>query len=183
MFRWSLIVFGFFWSILVIPAESVRYAHFDVTEAIANGRRVKPADLDAAVDAYKLIGSAGICMPGIREQLANLLFRRGTTYRQLNEVDEAVADLEQADTTVRSLLACSPFESNQWLSLAIIDAKRRGGGDKTFAILNMSYLTGPREGWIIHRRMEFIATIVPFLPDSIRRHHKNDQRVLRRVTN
>jgi hypothetical protein len=119
--------FRFFWSILVIPAESVRYAHFDVTGAIANGRRVKPADLDAAVDAYKLIGSAGICMPGIREQLANLLFRRGTTYRQLNEVDEAVADLEQADTIVRSLLACSPFESNQWLSLAIIDAKRRGG--------------------------------------------------------
>ena len=179
MFRWPLIVIGFFWSILVVPAESVRYAHSDVTEAIANGRRVKPADLDAAVDAYKFIDSTGICMPGIREQLANLLFLRGTAYRQLNEVDEAVGDMEQADAIVRSLLACSPFESNQWLSLAIIDAKRRGVGGKTFAFLNMSYLTGPREGWIIHRRVEFIATMAPFLPESIRRHHKNDQRVLR----
>ena len=46
--------------------------------------------------------------------------------------------------------------------------------DNNFLFLNLSYLTGPRERWIVERRMTFAVSIAPVIPQSLLPMVRND---------
>ncbi len=168
MFRLGLVGFSVLWSLMVLPVEAVRLMYSDTQKTIATGRTDKNTGFDKAISAYTAISDLGVCMPGIREQLAFLLVNRAKNNSGPLIVSQIDSDLNQADQVLRGLLACSPFESNQWLSLASLDVKRNGIRDQAFGFLKLSYLTAPREGWIIERRLTFAVSVAAFLPDALK---------------
>ncbi len=180
-FRWSLIVFSILWSLMVLPAEAVRVLYADIRGDIATGKPVERADLDSAIAAYQKVASLKFCMPGVREQLASFLSIRPAMYTGADALVKVAADLDLADKTLRVMLTCSPFESNQWLSLAMLDVRRNGVRDRVFKFLNLSYLTGPREAWILERRLTFAAGIAPLIPAELKTQIQADIDELRRM--
>ncbi len=181
LFRWGFVTFSILWTLMVLPAEAVRLLYAETREAIAMGKPVGGSDLDSAISSYEKIASLGICMPGVREQLASFLSIRSVSHGGTQALEKTAADLDHADMVLRQMLACSPFESNQWLSLMMLDVKRNGVRDKVFAFLELSYLTGPREAWIIERRLTFIAGIAPLVPEKLKPQILSDIGELRRM--
>ena len=181
LFRWGLVVFSILWSLMILPAEAVRILYADVRETISAGKPVELVDLDSAISSYQKAASLGICIPGVREQLASFLSIRSANHTGLDALEQTAVDLDQANKALRIMLTCSPFESNQWLSLAMLDVKRNGVRDKAFAFLNLSYLTGPREAWIVERRLTFAAGVAPLVPANLKTQIRNDINELRRM--
>ncbi len=182
LFRWGLAVFSIVWALLVLPAEAVRVLYAGTRENITSGKRVERSDLDSAITVYQKTLLPGICMPGVREQLASFLSIRSATRTGPGAMRKIAEDLDLADKILRKMLACSPYESNQWLSLAMLDVKRNGIRDNVFAFLKMSYMTGPRAVWIIERRLTFAAGIAPLVPAGMKMQITNDINELRRIS-
>lgn len=180
LFRWLLVVVGVSWSLAELPAEAERILYADMRANISAGKPVARDELDKAITSYEKVASLGICMPGVREQLASFLSLRSGTHTGPEALAKTASDLDRADKTLRVMLRCSPFESNQWLSLAMLDVKRNGIRSQTLAFLNLSYLTGPREAWIIERRLTFAAGIAPLVPADMKPQLHNDIGELRR---
>ena len=165
--RWGLVIFSMIWSLSVLPAEYTRIHYADFNERIAEGEQIELAEFSDAIDVHSTISSLGFCMPGVREQLAFLLSRRSDLHLGDDALEQTGSDLDRADNALRKVLACSPYESNQWLTLAMLDITRKGVVDNNFLFLNLSYLTGPRERWIVERRMTFAVGIAPIIPASL----------------
>jgi hypothetical protein len=168
VFRWGMVLFSLAWSLVILPAEGLRIQYAGMRTALRAGDPVKPAVLDAAIADYKKLADFGVCMPGVREQLASFLSIRATVHAGPDSLARTGADLEQADQILRDMLGCSPFESNQWLSLAMLDVRRNGIRDKSFEYLKLSYLTSPREGWVVERRLTFAASMAPLIPEFLK---------------
>lgn len=182
LFRWGFICFAILWSMAVLPAEVLRVSYAEFRETLSSGRAVDQGELNAAIVSYEKVASMSLCMPGVREQLAFFLSKRSATYSGIDAMDKMSDDLNKSDEILRDMLACSPFESNQWLSMAMLENGRIGINDKIFTSLNLSYLTAPREGWIIERRLTFAASISPFLPASLGEQIRSDVETMRHQT-
>lgn len=181
LFRWGLVLISILWSLIVLPTEIMRIVHADVRQSVANEEPIERAGLDNAIASYGKLASFGICMPGVREQLSFLLSIRSTSHNGLDALKKTDDDLDRANQALQDMLACSPFESNQWLSLAMLDVERNGVRDKAFTFLELSYLTAPREGWIVERRLTFVANIAQFVPQKLRAQIHNDIFEMRRM--
>jgi hypothetical protein len=181
VFRWGIAVVSLAWVSTVLPAEALRVQYEGMRKTLRAGGTVEPAILNKAISDYKKIADLGICMPGLRENLASFLSLRADTHTGSDSFERASTDLERADHFLRDMLSCSPFESNQWLSLAMIDIKRNGIRKKAFEFLKLSYLTSPREGWVIERRLTFVAGMAPLVPEFLKPHVLGDIQEMRRM--
>jgi hypothetical protein len=64
-------------------------------------------------------------------------------------------------------LECSPADAFLWLVLYWVETTRNGFHTEYVRYLEMSYKTGPREGWVAQRRNRLALAIFPELPDPL----------------
>ncbi len=85
----------------------------------------------------------------------------------LNE--KAFAALARARDNLKNALKTAPADANLWYLLAEIRVRLNGADTKTVDFLRLSYLTGPREGWVARRRLGLSLRLLPLLPEEIRK--------------
>ena len=90
------------------------------------------------------------------------------SFKSEGKGDEAYAALSRAQANLRKALKRAPGEANLWYLLAEARARSRGVDKKTVEYLRLSYLIGPREGWVAHRRLKFSLLLWPLLPKDTR---------------
>lgn len=136
------------------------------------------SELMTAVQQFKL---ASGYEPGRRQHhneqatlFLNLYYKLKTAKRER----EATSILEQARLTLNRSLKLAPGDANLWYLLAEIRALQNKMDSKTQRFLGMSYLTGPREGWIALRRLQFSLRYWLLLDKEIRRHVTREIRTL-----
>ncbi|WP_205502357.1 hypothetical protein [Rhodopseudomonas sp. BR0G17] len=93
--------------------------------------------------------------------LADVALRTGAT----NEFDRRTTDLR---TRAYQSLSCAPTESFAWLVLFGLAVQAGRLDADTFALLERSYETSPREAWIAVRRIAVAAPVASLAPDAIR---------------
>jgi hypothetical protein len=64
-------------------------------------------------------------------------------------------------------LSCSPADPLLWLVLYWVETTRNGFRAEYVRYIEMSYKTGPREGWVAQRRNRLALAIFPQLPDAL----------------
>ncbi len=106
--------------------------------------------------------------------LLNLYYKLKSSGREV----EAIGFLEQASLVITRSLKFAPSDANLWYLLAETRALQGKMDRKTRRILNMSYLSGPREGWIALRRLQFSLRYWLLLGKDLRRHVKKEIRTL-----
>ncbi len=105
------------------------------------------------------------------------LRRYGLLYAQ-KRFAEANHVLRETARLLESALADGPGDANLWYLLAELRSRLMGMGEKTLAALALSYLTGPRAGWIAERRLGFSLKFWLFLDPDLRRYVRREIRTL-----
>lgn len=82
--------------------------------------------------------------------------------------------LTRAQQDIILTLRSAPGDSNLWYLLSEVRAKLHVADPQTFDYLTMSYLTGPREGWVAYRRLQLSLRLWPFLGEDTRRYAKRE---------
>src|SRR5581483_10514237 len=67
----------------------------------------------------------------------------------------------------RLSLSLSPTDPFLWLMLYSLEATRNGFDIKSLRLLDESYATGPREGWVALRRNKLSLSVFPMVSDGL----------------
>ncbi len=136
-----------------------------------------PAQEDARVfpelqAAVQKLEAAMALEPGRRQYaveqttlLLHLYYQLKSTRRR----SEAGSFLKRASLAITRSLKRAPGDANLWYLLAEIRTLQGQMDGKTRRILGMSYLTGPREGWVSIRRLQFSLRYWLLLDSEVRR--------------
>lgn len=137
----------------------------------------KPATIDHTLDEFDMSAQtlelAKQFEPERRQHHtdeATLLLRLYYKLKSIGRETEADGKLEKARQTIVDTLKRSPGDANLWYLLAEIRALQNKMDHITQRFLNMSYLTGPREGWIALRRLSFSLRYWLLLDRGLRHH-------------
>lgn len=94
---------------------------------------------------------------------------------RLYELAEAKADRKSLDersvglsNALQRSLGCSPYDPFFWFIKYWLEVTRAGLTEKAVGLLEMSYETGPNEGWVSLRRNRFALAIASQLPAALR---------------
>jgi hypothetical protein len=156
------------WSVSVLPTS---WAYRDL-EAI--GYRVS---LDHAFDANVLNGVEPVADRVLAEQSCHSSALRSAVFIKLRlyELLEAKADRASLDSrsnelrkAVRRSLGCSPYDPFFWFLGYWLEVRRAGLTEEAVHLLELSYATGPNEGWVALRRNRYALAIAAQLPAAMR---------------
>jgi hypothetical protein len=85
----------------------------------------------------------------------DLYTRYEALLRQVSQVEKADQYRVEIERLLSSSLRRAPGDSNFWFLRAKMRALKSKFDSRSNSYLNMSYLTGPREGWVAIRRLAF----------------------------
>ena len=139
------------------------------TERIKAGEPISRQELPAAAEYLERADSLELCNPRLAMEAALHSLRLWDV--SLEDGDRAAADRwnRRAETSVRRSLACAPVDSFAWFALFKLIVTREGYSPKYLEFLEMSYETGPREGWIILKRNPLSLGLFDGLPAELQR--------------
>jgi hypothetical protein len=176
------LVFGVFLIALVLPGlislYHARSAMVLVGDLTNSTNEYTQSELATAAQQLEL---ASGYEPGRRQyykEQATLFLNLYSKLKTAKREREASSILEQARLTLKRSLKLAPGDANLWYLLAEIRALQNKMDPKTQRFLGMSYLTGPREGWIALRRLQFSLRYWLLLDKEIRRHVTREIRTL-----
>jgi hypothetical protein len=89
-----------------------------------------------------------------------------------------IRELLAARASARQTLALEPMRADVSLALAEIEFLLRGPGKPVYAALKLSYITAPRELWIVERRIGLELMLVPTAAPEILSYVEDDVRSL-----
>lgn len=147
------------WAVIAGPPAAGANAISQLGKRIATGETFRPEILQRMLETQpQTVAGNGCYVPDVRgrsliaTRLAELALEAGQT-QILN------ARLASARDKLRQLLACEPHDSFSWLALYWTSGHLEGFGQGIFGFLDMSYRTGPLEGWIAFRRNPLAALV------------------------
>lgn len=137
------------------------------TERIKAGESISRQELRTAAENVNRADNPAFCNPRLTMEAALHSLRFWDT--SLDDGDLAAADRwnRRAEMSVRRSLACAPVDSFAWFALFKLIVTREGYSPKYLPFLEMSYETGPREGWIILNRNPVSLALFDGLPAKL----------------
>lgn len=154
-------VFGVTWSMFVLPDEWKRRGELEVAAQLVRGNTYRPRDIEntfAWINVVKnvsdpeLARAKAIIFLYLAEFSATELGGRKSEERKLT-----------AERAVSDSLAQNPDDSFLWLNLYLLKNASSGFAAEHATLLQQSYATGPREGWIAISRNRRALAILPIL--------------------
>lgn len=156
-----------FWVFSFIPLFRLEAPVNATAATLLAGDTVPEATIAALVPRIAALQSTPQCLPkGLRSSIV-LETRLTQDAIDANNVPQRDALLLYAEELVKKSLRCSPISSYSWFALFWIDSLRQGFSDRSIGYLEMSYLTGPREGWISIRRNYYGFALFDRLPATL----------------
>lgn len=155
---WVAISFPKFWTESVV---------FQSARRIIAGDSYSQDALAKLGSSIELTGNLS-ARPSVLESLAVVhlrLVEEMVARGEPREVDKRMALL---DRTITSALTSSSFSSYQWLALYWVRNRSNGYSPQYLEYLQMSYDTGPLEGWVALRRSRIALGMYAVLNDQLR---------------
>jgi len=153
---WGITTFPVFW----------QGAHLDqMAESILDGEKFKPEILQT-----QLAIAASEERPWTRPEAL-----RSATILQLSLAEQSAPEnekppgpiIDQLDASVRPSLSATPADPLLWFVLFWATRMKDDRSNDNFGYLRMSYLVGPREGWVASRRNYIAFANFPDLPQDL----------------
>jgi hypothetical protein len=149
------------WCAICAPALATGSAVAGLGRSILAGHSYRDGELAPFVqqDPPMVLGSA--CRPGELIGRIAIVGQRLAIAEADGTIERFDGHLAQLETETRRLLRCSPHSAFGWFMLYWSDGHRNGFGRHSLAYLQMSYRTGPREGWVAARRGPQAILVLP----------------------
>lgn len=155
------------WLVRAVPVSNVD-AGFDlrlVAASLLDGEAF-PQDILERVEADgRPLMNSDLCPAQGLLDLAVVRIALVEAAFEANDAEVADRRLTEAAEASRKSLTCSPASSVPWTILAWIEFIRDDDTPKLHALLEMSYRTGPYNGWALLRRSDLLLHIYPALSD------------------
>ncbi len=173
-FGWSII--ALFGSVLVVAAlprlaaEYNRLGATPIVKAISeNKREVRGDAKEYAINNLNVAVSFTPENRALYNALATMDLFLYEGYKSGAESDRAFKSLKLAQENFQKALRTAPGDANIWYLLAETGVRLQGADARALEALRISYLIGPREGWIAHRRLGLSLRLWPLLPTGTRK--------------
>jgi hypothetical protein len=140
------------WAVGVLPVFRFAVPVRDVAEGIMANQRFKPGALNDVRTHLAARPASAFTHPALSRSEALVLLQTAeeVTDRQGSGASDRAMDA--AEAAVKVSLALNPRDSFLWLMLYSLETTRSGFDPGHIRLLDQSYATGPREGWIALRR-------------------------------
>lgn len=168
LLSWALVfVFGLLLAAMALPrlAAEVFLLRSAQTVDVLTNASGKPSrqDLDRAAKDLDWARRFSPTNPIIANQRATIDLALYDSERGRTGLDGAFSFLEQAEEEIGSALHLSSGNANLWYLLAETGARLSGPNRQVLQSLQLSYLAGPREGWVARRRLGLALRLWPLL--------------------
>jgi len=161
----AIVIGAAWWLTQVLPEVDIQ-ASYDLSAVAEHmqGGETYPPELLAEIDtvAGPLVEAKKCDYRGLQD-LAIIRVARVETAIQANDPEAADQRLTAAADAARRSLTCNPNATVSWTILAWIEFIRNDDTPRLRALLDMSFRTGPFEGWALLRRVELMLHIFPTL--------------------
>jgi hypothetical protein len=155
------------WAVTVFPVFQSEVARARMASHIIAGEPYKTEILDEAMAPLEKDGA--VSRPSMLSKFAIIQERRvEEAFGKEGETSQIDAKLASLEKILDRALAGSPNDSFLWLLRFWAGNLRNGFSPASFALLRMSYKTGPNEGWIAAKRNRYVAALIAFLPPDLR---------------
>lgn len=158
---------GGLWSNSTLSTFRSLLAVREVTDRIVVEDRFKPGvltNIQAWLDALPV---PRVQHPDVVRAKALVAVRKSQETMAQDGAVEADLLVEVAEQRVRSTLAQSPADSFLWQTLYSVATFRSGFDESNIQFLELSYATGPFEGWIASRRSRLALASFPMLSSRL----------------
>ena len=159
---------GICWAIWAGPPAANAVAISATGRRIAEGGSFQPAPLERLLATSRQAIEALPCQYDARRGRLFAATRLAEIAFDTHDFARLGERLGAAREEARSMLRCSPYDTFAWFSLYWTSGNLDGFDGKAFALLAMSYRTGPREGWIGYHRNPYAASVFQALPEELR---------------
>jgi hypothetical protein len=159
-------VAAIFWASFVFPVFRQDAAKQDVAAHILTGDDFR-SDLLAYLDSENDLSQTFPNPTGLRSS-SIIRLRRAELALASQKQNEAYADLASLNHLLVRALTVTPTDSFLWLALFWTQNMAHGYGSQSLEYLKMSYICGPREGWVAARRNRLAIALFGALPSDIR---------------
>jgi hypothetical protein len=162
---WGVATFSGFWRDSRLEPVATR---------IIKGESFRPEALLAFEPNIAQVESESPCRPAALRNAAIVQLRiaeDALDTADARHIDQFLAALQSA---TRTALECSPTDAFLWFVLFWVDVTRNGFHTQDVALLRMSYLQGPNEGWVMERRNRFAIAMYGYLPADLNERALNE---------
>jgi hypothetical protein len=161
---------GVAWGASTVPVFWHAMKVDEVSRNIISGLAYQSQELRELVPVIEKVSDAVVCRPDLRKSTAVIRLRLAEVSSSEGNGGGADSDIGAAKEAIRTALSCSPTEAYLWLSLFWVNGLAHGFRPSDFALLRMSYVEGPNEGWIMTKRNHLALAIFPSLPPDLAEH-------------
>jgi hypothetical protein len=158
--------FAVWWAINAFPIFWQDFSIERITTQIIAGDQFKSETLAAQGSALDNIEHAGYCRPAALRSAAIIKLRMFEVAAAAN--DRQNEHLDSLDKAIRNSLSCAPADPFLWLALYSVGVTKDGFKPGYLTYLRLSYLLGPREGWIVLKRNPLVFKAFDQLSPDLR---------------
>ena len=156
-----------YWTVSFEPFFRIEAPLNDAASKILSGEKISDTSIEALKPRIDVLQNASRCF--VRGLQSGIILELQLIQDSIGAADHAKLDTLVPSTArlIGRALECAPVSSYSWLALFWVDNLRLGFSDQSIRYLEMSYMTGPREGWISLKRNAFALAVYDGLPEDL----------------
>lgn len=148
-------IFAIGWAVNVFPVFWTESTLDRIAGRIIEGQVFKVADLNKFLPLIDQAERATVCRPASLRSAAIIRLRLLEEAKRAADQPNIDRSFDELTTSIQVSLKCSPADPFLWLVLSWIESTRHGFNQRALDSLQLSYETGPYEGWIALKRSPF----------------------------
>lgn len=154
------------WASFTFPKFWREQPMISASQQLVNGDIYSEAAVDSLKESANRIADS---VPTPEALAALSIFRQWLAERAMLRNEPSQSRVADAKGAILSALSVAPMDSYQWLSLFWVSTKDGPFRSEFLRYLDMSYATGPNEGWVALRRSPLVLGLYPVLTSGLRR--------------
>lgn len=156
------------WAAVIAPVAWRQASMAPLGTKIIAGERFKPGVLEQYLSGSQAGAVDELCQPLALRTLAVARLRLAEEAISAGNADLIRRTQSDGEAALQRSLSCTPTDPFLWFALFWIENSMRGLQEKNFALLRLSYRTGPNEGWLAIRRNRLAVALYPGLPVDLK---------------
>jgi hypothetical protein len=161
-------IFAVGWAVNVFPVVWNDSTLDRLAARIIEGQVFKVADLNKFLPLVDQAEHAAVCRPASVRSAAVIRLRLLEEAIRAAEQSTIERSFDALTASIQASLKCSPADPFLWLVLSWIENTRHGFNQRALDSLQLSYETGPYEGWIALKRCPLALAQFDQLPLALR---------------
>jgi hypothetical protein len=151
-------LFALGWAVTVFPAFWTESVLDRLARRVVEGQVFKVADLSKFLPLIDQAQQAPVCDPTSLRSAAIIRLRFLEEAMRAPDRSDVDRSFDELTAAIQASLKCSPADAFLWLVLSWVESTRHGFNQRALDALQLSYETGPYEGWIALKRSPFALT-------------------------